>query len=203
MLVQPGSLASAGQPLLVLDVPELESAVEAAEAALRSAQAYAELQRYSRKVLNPAGKYIYLTGPPELKQAADARVTQAQAALALARGELALMTLRAPYQATIVEVNAAAGEWVESFAPALTVADLDQFVIETSDLTERDVTSIAVRQPVTIYIEALDERVPGVVSAISPRGELLGGEVCFRVVISPNQIPAGLRWGMSTTITFE
>ena len=48
MTVKEGDQVQAGQTLVVLDIPELEYAVIAAEAALRSAQAEEKVQRYRR-----------------------------------------------------------------------------------------------------------------------------------------------------------
>src|SRR6266545_1502052 len=54
-----GDAVKAGQTLIVLDTPNLEFAVAEAQAALHSAQAYADLQKYSRVKDRRNGKIFY------------------------------------------------------------------------------------------------------------------------------------------------
>jgi HlyD family secretion protein len=198
-----GDVVTAGAPLLTLDVPNLEAAVAAAAADLRSARAYADLQRFSHKELNSAGRYVYLTGPPELRQAADARVARAEAALLLAQQELARGTVSAPFDGTVVETDVSPGEWVEGLENVITFADLSRFELQTTDLDEMAVNKITIGQPVEIHLDAFGNSISGVVRLISPRGAVDGGEVFFTVIIEPSQLPAGARWGMTATVTFH
>src|SRR5512135_1782721 len=46
--VKEGDVVKAGQTLMVLDTPDLQFAVTETQAALRSAQAYADLQKYQK-----------------------------------------------------------------------------------------------------------------------------------------------------------
>jgi len=200
--VEVGTTVEAGQAILSLRTPELESAVAAAEATLRAARVDAELQRYSNRVLNAAGKFIYQSGPPELRRVTEARVAQAEAELAIAEGRLAQATIAAPYPATVVTIWASPGEWLSVSSPAVTVADLTAFRIETTDLSELDISAIQIGAPVSIYVQALSETFAGHVVSISPLAERNGGETVFRVTVAPEAISAGLRWGMSATITF-
>jgi HlyD family secretion protein len=201
LAVNEGDRVQEGQPLIVLSAPDLEFAVTGADAALRSAQVNAELQRYSHKVQNRAGKFIYLTGPPEVRQAADARVVQAQAALAVARGELARATLRAPFAGTVIAVPFAVGELVQPNASVLTLADLENLQIETTDLSERDITHVRLGQKAMVHVAALDASFPGIVSAIAPRGQAVAGDVLFHVTITLDEQPPRLLWGMSAQVT--
>jgi len=200
VLVEKGDKAESGQVLMVLESPDLEFAVAGAEAALRAAQVEAELQRYSHKELNAAGKAIYVTGPPEVRQVADARVAQAQAALEVAQGQLAEATLRAPYDGTVVEIKTIRGEFAEPGQVVLTFGDLDHLIVETTDLSERDVTRVRVGQSATVYIEALDEELMGTVTSIAPLAESLGGDVVYRVTLALSAQPVDLLWGMSAEI---
>src|SRR6186713_203441 len=76
--VKEGDSVKAGQPLIILDAPDLEFAVTEAQAALHSAQSYAELQKYGRVKNRRNGKIFYDAIPVEYRQRADARVQQAQ-----------------------------------------------------------------------------------------------------------------------------
>src|SRR6266496_1746209 len=74
----------AGQTLIALDTPELKFAVAGAEASLRSAESYAKLQSYKRVKDRRKGKVFFDIVAPEVRQRADAKVQQAQAALEIA-----------------------------------------------------------------------------------------------------------------------
>ena len=99
--VQEGETVEAGQTLMVLDTPDLEFAVIEAQAALRSAQAYADLQKYRRVKNQRNGKTFYDVVPAVVRQRADAKVQQAQVTLELAQINLAEGTLTAPFDGTV------------------------------------------------------------------------------------------------------
>src|SRR6476620_1444514 len=95
--VKEGDSVKIGQTLIVLDTPDLEYAVTEAQAALHSAQTYADLQKYRRVKNRRNGKIFYDVVPVEYRQRADARVQQAQVTLQVARINLAEGTLTAPF----------------------------------------------------------------------------------------------------------
>jgi len=65
--------------------PDLQFAVAEAQAALHSAQAYADLQKYQKVKDQRNGKIFYDTLPEIYRQRADARVQQAQIELEIAQ----------------------------------------------------------------------------------------------------------------------
>src|SRR5512143_1636337 len=138
-----GDRVKAGQPLIVLDTPDLEYAVTGAEAELKSAQANAALQRNRRKKWN-GRDFVYVSSPPEWKQQADARVTQAEAALELAKANLAQGTLVAPFDGTVVSIDVVTGEMVAPQKAVLVIGDLTHLQIATTDLSEREIASVQV-----------------------------------------------------------
>jgi HlyD family secretion protein len=146
---------------------------------------------------------VYLSGPPELKQAADARVFQARSALDLARNRLAQATLTAPYDGTVVTVAREVGEWADPAVPIIRIADLSGFRVETIDLSERDLQGIYIGQPVTIQIDALGRSIPGNIAEISPMGLMTGADVIYQVIVTPKATLTGFRWGMSATVYFQ
>ena len=54
----------------------------------------------------------------------------------------------------------------------------------------------------TVSFKALDQDVSGVVSAISPLADTLGGDVVYKVTIELDSLPEGLRAGMSAEVQF-
>jgi multidrug resistance efflux pump len=201
--VKAGDQVPAGQTLIVLDTPDLEFAVVGANAAVRSAQANAELQRVAHKTLNSAGRFVYLSGPPELRQVADAQLQQARAALEVAQASLVQGTLRAPYNGTVVAVNVAPGELVQANQVVVTFADLNHLQIETTDLSEREIANVQIGQKAIVRLKAFTQDLSGRVTAIAPKGEKSGGDVVYKVTIKLDSTPAGLLWGMSGDVEIQ
>jgi multidrug resistance efflux pump len=140
-------------------------------------------------------------GPdPDQIAMAQARLDNAQAQLAVAQAALDQLDLRAPFDGTVVSVEICASEAVLPGQAVVVLGDLDHLQVETSDLSERDVSAVAVGQPAVIFVEALDLEIPGVVASIAPQADTIGGDVVYAVVIELEQQPYGLRWGMSVDV---
>jgi HlyD family secretion protein len=137
---------------------------------------------------------------PEQLAAAQAAVAQAEAALDVARATLRQATLIAPFAGTVADLKVSPGQIVLPGQVVLTLADLTQLQVETTDLSERDVTGVQVGQQATIYVEALNEDIPGRVARISPLASTVGGDVVYTVVIALDEQPEGLRLGMSVEV---
>lgn len=198
-----GDFVEAGQTLLVLDTPELQFAVTEAQAALRSAQSYADLQKYRRVKNRRNGKIFYDVIPMEVRQLADARVQQAQVTLELAQINLAENTLTAPLDGTVASLDVIPGQFVPSDQAIVTLATLNDLQVETTDLSERDIANVKIGAPVSISIEALNETFPGKVVSISPIADTVAGDVVFKVTIAFEGEPRNLRWGMTAEVTIN
>ncbi len=200
--VKEGEQVQAGQPLIVLDVPELEYAVIAAQAAYQSASINAKLQDMDRvKVVNQyTGRVTFVALPHEVKFKAIAKADQAQALLESAQANLAQATLLAPYDGIVASISVIPGELVQVDQVVLTLATLDKLQIETTDLSERDVTRVKIGQKVNMSIEALDVTVTGKVIRVSPIAKTIGGDVVYPVTIELDKQPAGLLWGMTVEV---
>ena len=200
--VNEGEQVQAGQPLIILDTPELEFAVIAAEQDYNSKSIAAELQK-AEKVLyvNPdTGKRRWYSLPREVYLKALSVADQSKAVWDSAAASLTQNTLLAPYAGTVVDIQVIPGETVQSSQTVLTLADLDHLQIKTTDLSERDITRVKIGQSVDVYIEALDVIVAGKVVNISPIAETVGGDVVFPVTIELSEQPEGLLWGMTAEV---
>jgi membrane fusion protein (multidrug efflux system) len=194
---------TAGQTLARLNTPDLEYDLIAAQEALRSAQADAEIQRYKRVLDIRKGKKFWDVVPPEVRQRADARVASAQATLEAVQALYAFSTLTAPQDATVASVDVHPGELVQQGQTLITLATLDNLQLETTDLNERDISQVKVGAPVKIFIEALNEEYNGKVTAISPIANNVGGDIVFTVSIDFDEQPQGLLWGMTAEVTIN
>ncbi len=140
-------------------------------------------------------------GPdPDAVALAEARLENAETGLAAARSTLADSEIRAPFAGTVAKVLVSPGEAVAPGQVLLTLADLDHFQVETTDLSERDVYLVKVGQQALVYIEALGEEVEGQVANISQQATTIGGDVVYAVTIDLATHPPDLLWGMSVEV---
>ncbi len=190
VLVEEGEQVSTGQVLATLETALLEARLAQAQADLASAETQV---RYLQRVG---------TGQEHL-DAAQADVDRAWAIVESAQATLAQATLLAPFNGTIISVDTASGETVLPGQIVIVLADLTQMYIETTDLSERDVTAVREGMPATFYVEALGNAFRGRVVHIADQGTPLGGDVVFTVRITPEEPIAGLRWGMSADVTIH
>ena len=202
--VKEGDQVKEGQTLAVLNTPDLEYNLVAAQEAFHSAQANAEIQRYKRvRVIRQNGKKSWDVAPPEVRQQADAQAASAQARLDIAQAILAQSTLIAPNDATVASLDILSGEYVNQNQTVITLASLNTLQLETTDLSERDITKIKMGAPVNISIEARNDSFRGKVIGISPIADNVGGDVVFKVTIAFDEQPKGLLWGMTAEVTIE
>ncbi|RJP47280.1 MAG: HlyD family efflux transporter periplasmic adaptor subunit [Anaerolineaceae bacterium] len=189
--VKVGDKVTAGQIIVTLDTALLEARV-------REAQANWDVADIQLRFLKRVG-----TAEQNL-ESAEADLERAQALLDSARAALeAQSALTAPFDATVVAVDTVAGETVVPGRVVVTLGDLSRFRIETTDLSELDVTRVKIGQTAKVFIEALNEEIEGKVVDIALFSSTLGGDVVFTVTIELGKQPQGLRWGMSADVTIE
>jgi RND family efflux transporter MFP subunit len=199
--VKAGDIVQSGQTLVVLNTPDLAYAVTAADAAYRSAEANAELQRYKRVKDIRNGKIFWDVVHPEVRQLADGQALQAKVAMEIAQATLDQNTLTAPYAGTIASVDVIPGEFVQQGQAIIALATLDNLIIETTDLSERDILKVSVGDPAAVFVDSLNETISGKVIRIAPKADVVGGDVVFTVTIALDKQPKGLFWGMTAEVT--
>ena len=198
-----------------LDLAEADANLALAKAKLADAQ-----RKYSELKDGPAAQDLALateklTQAQALLEVANAesietqlallkgQLAAAQASLDLAEATLADSTLLAPYDGVVAALNVQANEYVNAGQPVLVLADMSQLRVETTDLSEKDVSKVSIGQTATIYVKALNSNMSGHVIAISPLADTLGGDVVYKTVIALDEIPSGLLLGMSAEVRFE
>ena len=194
VLVEEGGTVEAGQTLATLDVPALEYGLTQAEAAVREAEFEYQYWKLPRII---AGRLV------EKGDLARQELETRRRSLDTARAELAQTELIAPFAATVVSVAVQPGEYVRPGQVVVVLADLTDLEVETTDLSERDVAAVHTGQPAKVYVEALEEELPGEVFAISPISDTVGGDVVFEVTVHFQEPPPGLRWGMSAEVRIQ
>ena len=189
--VKVGDKVSANDVLVQLDTTILEAKVKEAEADVLAADAQI---RYLNRLKTDALHF----------ESAEADLVRAQALLDSAKATLATQsTLTAPFNGTIVSVDISPAETVVPGQVVIGLGDLSKYQIETTDLSERDVTRVQIGQPATVFIEALNEEFTGEVVDVDRISSTLGGDVVFKVTIDLDRQPQGLLWGMSADVQIQ
>ncbi len=131
-----------------------------------------------------------------------AQLDVARASLDLAKASLADGTLVAPFDGVVAAREVQPNEYVNAGQPVLILADMSHLRVETTDLSEKDVSDVSIGQAATIYVKALDLNTTGKVIELSPLADTLGGDVVYKTVIQLDETPPGLLLGMSAEVRF-
>ena len=143
-------------------------------------------------------------GPdPEKLALAQATLNSAQAQLEAARTALSDLELKAPFTGTLVSSDLEVGQAVGSQTVIL-MGDISHWKIETTDLTEQDVTGLHTGIPVTVTFDAIpDLKLAGKIDRIKPLGENKQGDITYTVYILLDQQDPRLLWNMKAFVTLE
>ena len=192
--VEEGSAVEAGQTLATLSSPDLEYGIVQAKDAVNKAEFDYQYWKLPRR----QGNQIVERGPVAAQELETTRRS-----LDTAYAELSQTELVAPFAATVVSVSVKPGEFVQAGQVVLVLAKLDNLRVETTDLSELNVASVKIGQAATVHVDALDKEISGVVTAISPISDKIGGDVVFKVTIELNEQPRELLWGMSADVEIQ
>ncbi len=157
-----------------------------------------------RKMTELTRQYeMYSEGPDPAEIAlAKARLEFAIDQLVVAKANYEDLTLYAPFAGTVMQLNFEEGASVAATQPMFLLADLNQWNVETEDLTELSVTRIKEGAAAEISIDALPNLVfEGVVTEIKGIGETKRGDITYTVVIELAETDPLLRWNMTSAIT--
>jgi RND family efflux transporter MFP subunit len=188
--VAAGDSVSAGQPLVSLETAIFEAKVKETEA----------------NVIVEETQVAYLVRvgtSQENLDAAKADVERMKALVEIAKAQLAQAILVAPFDGTIASVDIYPSEYASAGQVIIKMGDLSHMHIETTDLSEKNVPSVKIGSPATVYIQALNNEFKGKIVDIARISETVGGDVVYKVIIELDKQPDGLRWGMSTDVTIQ
>lgn len=180
---------------------QLRAGVQQASDALAQARANVEAAEAARAQADAALQKAQSGPTPEEIAVLEAQVQQAEASLERAR-ELAEQTeLVAPFDGTLAQRLVEVGEPVAPNQPVAQLGNLEELRVETDDLSEIDVAEVRDGRRVEVTFDALpDVRVSGQVSGIRPVAETKRGETTYTVVVDLQDLPEGIRWGMTAIV---
>lgn len=143
-------------------------------------------------------------GPdPDLLAQAEGRLAAAQSQFAAAQQALADLELQAPFDGVVCNLRARPGEWVAPGMPVLQLGDLDALRVETTDLNEIDAARLQAGDTALVTFDALPAAsVSGKVERIGHKSAE-GSGVNYTVIVTLDEIPHGLRWGMTAFVDIE
>jgi HlyD family secretion protein len=141
--------------------------------------------------------------PHEVIEIANANVQRAQASVEIAQANLAQGTLIAPRDGIVASLSVIPGEFVPPNQAVITLATLNALQVETTDLSERDISNVHIGDPASVFVEALNINIRGKVISISPMADTDRGDVIFKVTIDLDEQPRGLLWGMTAEVEIQ
>jgi HlyD family secretion protein len=135
---------------------------------------------------------------------AEAAVQQAQVTVEVVQTQLKKLQLTAPFEGTIGTVYARLGEAITPGQPLITIGDLGQLQIETTDLSEVDVARVREGQSAQITFDALPgQTFDGTVKRIAPMSTAGQGGVNYTVIVALDEADPALRWGMTAFVDIQ
>ena len=179
---------------LLGDANELDLAEAEANLALAEAQLITAQRDFENLKDNP---------DPEDVALAEARVENAKIQLDAAQATLEDLSLVAPFDGTVSELNVRESEWIVPGQPVITIADLGHLLVETTDLNEIDVARIRVGDPVLVTFDALPGvEIPGEIVRIASKASP-GAGVNYKAIVELAEIPEALKWGMTAFVDIQ
>jgi RND family efflux transporter MFP subunit len=193
--VEEGDVVQKGQLLAELDTRAVRLQLEQAEAALAVAEAnyndaQKNMERMERLKKEDAASDQQYEKVKLAYDAADAHLKQARAAVNLARYNLDVSLMKAPFSGVVASKNAEVGEVINpmmgGFSPTsgvLTLMDFSRVKIEI-DATQQDVARIKRGQPAELRVTALPDRIfQGRVSIVNITADPLSKKFKVEIII--------------------
>ena len=136
-----------------------------------------------------------------LKDGPDpADIEAAQAKVAAIQATINMAKLEAPFAGTITEVDVMPGDQVRSGANGFRIDDLSHLLADVQ-VSEVDINSVKVGQPVTITFDAiLDKEYNGKVTQVAQVGDVVQGAVNFTVTVEITDADSQVKPGMTAAV---
>lgn len=127
-----------------------------------------------------------------------------EARLNAAKAEVAAFEITAPFDGLVAEIDAKAGSSIRPGEVAVVLADLSNWLVKTTDLTEIDVVELNENDPVRVTLDALPGlEFPGTVLSIGQVYIENQGDIVYEVTVMLNDRHPEMRWGMTASVVFE
>ncbi len=144
-----------------------------------------------------------LQAAKDASTAAAADVGTAEAALQAASDQLATRTITAPFAGVVASLPAGVGQVVQPGQVLVRVADPSSWEFIATELDEGGIARVRTGAPATVVLDGLPGvTIPGTVARIGSFGEVRQGGIVYEVVVVPTgEVPDGVAWNMTATIS--
>ena len=148
-----------------------------------------------------------LTAPPR-KEDVDlyqAQVTQAEAQVQLLESQISDTRLKSPIDGQITKIDKRVGETVQPALGTATITLLPAVPFEIEvDIYEEDVVKMNVGNPVDVSLVAFPDKIfKGKVRTIDPGQKLISEVVYYEATVDFDQMPEGLKPGMTADLVIK
>lgn len=135
--------------------------------------------------------------------AAAADAGAAEAALQAVSDRLAARTITAPFAGVVASVPAGVGQVVQPGQVLVRVADPSSWEFVATELDEGGIARVRTGAPATVVLDGLPGvTIPGTVARVGSFGEVRQGGIVYEVVVIPTgEVPDGVAWNMTATIS--
>jgi membrane fusion protein (multidrug efflux system) len=199
VLVREGQGVSRGELLAQVDTADLQSRLDAQEAALAEARARLDIAQKNRENSQQLLRQKFISQnaydtTQSTYDASDASMRSAQAQLRIARKAMDDAAIRAPFDGIVARKMANAGEKVGIDSPLFALVDLGRMEIE-APAPAAEVPAVRIGQPASFRVDGFGDRVfVGRVERINPVTE--PGSRSITLYISVANRDGALRGGM-------
>jgi len=133
----------------------------------------------------------------------EAQVTKAQSQVEYLENQIKESYLYAPVDGQIIEIKKRVGEMVSSVNEIIAFLPTDPFQVETG-IYEEDIVKISIDNPVDISLVAFPDKIfKGRIISINPTEKLIEGVVYYQVKISLEELPDGVKPGMTADLIIK
>ena len=192
-----------GQTLMQIDAAAQTAIVRQAQAGLEAALVAQQqaIETYDRAAaLGPNIAQTVLESDAHAVQRATQEVARMTAALDQAQAVLQTHTLKAPFGGTLITLTAELGQLVGPTTPLMTLADLQDLVVE-ANVDETYATHIALNQRAVLQLAGDSTVQDGLVSFVSSRVDTATGGMAVRISFdAPVSAPVGLTVGANIIV---
>jgi HlyD family secretion protein len=179
------------------------SLAESNLARLQGGARTAQLDTAAADVAQAEAQYAQIAAPARDVDLAAAKVEIDAATIAVAQAQYDLdqATLTAPFAGVVATMDLTVGQLMTPALPAVVIADMQVWHVETEDLTELQVVNVHVGDAVSVSFDAIPDLVlPGTVRSINQFGRNRQGDIVYTVAIDLIKSDPQLRWNMTATI---
>lgn len=127
-----------------------------------------------------------------------------EARLNAAKAGVAAFEVTAPFDGVVAQLDAKTGSSISAGQIAVTIADMSNWTVVTTDVTEIDVVKLTEGQSVSVTLDAIpDVALKGEVLSIGQNYAQNQGDIVYEVTILLTDVNPAMRWGMTAAVKFE